>query len=149
MFYFAYGSNILRSRLENQKRRKRRIGQVIDHGTGVLFGYTIKFNKTSIDRSGKTNIVKSDDLKVLGVIYELTDEQINLLEEIEVGYKRSPVDIVLESNTIRADTFFANPEKVKDGLFPTRDYLNFLILGAKEHDFSEDYIEFLEKTEVK
>lgn len=148
MLYFAYGSNMLRSRLENQKKGEKRIGQVIDHGVGVLSDYAIKFNKASINGSGKANIVKvkSGDSKVLGVIYELTKEQINLLDKIEVGYKRSVVKIVLENNIIPADTFFAHQEKIQNNLFPTRDYLNFLILGAKEHNFPKDYIEFLEKT---
>ena len=149
MLYFAYGSNMLRSRLENQKKGGEQIGQVIDRGTGVLLGYTIKFNKKSIDGSGKTNITEGDGSRVLGVIYELTDVQINLLEKIEVGYKKLSVDIVLESNTIQSDTFLAKPETIQDGLLPTRDYLNFLILGAREHNFPKDYVEFLENVGVK
>jgi len=149
MLYFAYGSNMLRSRLENQKRGDERIEQVIDHGAGVLLEHTIKFNKESIDDSGKTNVIEDNDSKVLGVIYELTDTQINLLDKIEAGYTRSPVNVILGSNTIQVDTYFATTENVDNDLLPTRDYLNFLILGAKEHNFSDEYIEFLEKTKVK
>jgi len=149
MLYFAYGSNMLRSRLENQKKGEKRIGQVVDHGVAILLGHTIKFNKISIDGSGKTNIIGDNDSKVFGVIYELTNEQINLLDEIEVGYTRLPVGVILGNNTIQSDTYFALIENVDDNLLPTRDYLNFLVLGAKEHNFPEDYIEFLEKTKVK
>jgi|SRR3990167_8649023 len=149
MLYFAYGSNMLRSRLENQKKGKERIGQVVDHGVAVLLGHAIKFNKKSIDGSGKTNIIGENTSKVFGIIYELTDEQIKLLDKIEAGYKKSTVDTLLEGNTVRADTYFAIPKKTDNNLLPTRDYLSFLILGAKEHNFPEDYVEFLEKTKVK
>ena len=109
----------------------------------------IKFNKKSIDGSGKTNIIGENTSKVFGIIYELTDEQIKLLDKIEAGYKKSTVDTLLEGNTVRADTYFAIPKKTDNNLLPTRDYLSFLILGAKEHNFPEDYVEFLEKTKVK
>jgi len=112
-------------------------------------GHAIKFNKKSIDGSGKTNIIGENTSKVFGIIYELTDEQIKLLDKIEAGYKKSTVDTLLEGNTVRADTYFAIPKKTDNNLLPTRDYLSFLILGAKEHNFPEDYVEFLEKTKVK
>lgn len=141
---------MLRSRLENQKRGENRIGQVADYGIAVLSGYTLKFNKKSIiDGSGKTNIMGNNISKVFGVIYELTSEQINLLDSIEIGYERSTVSALLEENIVQADTYFAVPKEIDNNLLPTRDYLNFLIRGAKEHTFPNGYVEFLEKTKVK
>lgn len=138
MLYFAYGSNMLRCRLEE------RVGLTVDHGTFKLKEYKIKFNKRSIDGSGKTNIIPDNKFEVLGVIYEISKEQLDKLDEDEKGYKRSTVPVVLENNTILVETYIAFPEKTDNNLLPTKDYLSFLIYGSKEHNFPEDYVESLQ-----
>lgn len=149
MLYFAYGSNMLRSRLENQRKDNKQIDRVIDRGIGILRGYKIKFNKQSIYGSGKTNLVKDGQSETLGVIYGLTDEQLKLLGEIEFGYKKSKIEVVLGNHIIPAVTYFAIPEKINDNLLPTKDYLDFLILGAEEHNFPIEYLEFLRGTKIE
>ena len=144
MHYFAYGSNMLKNRLENQGNRVTpKIGSVIDKRAAKLSGYKIVFNKLSTDKSGKTNIIQDEVAIVWGVIYELTNDQIKRLDQIEKGYKR--ISIVVDHNNEQAevDTYLATEDSVQENLFPTTEYLKFLIQGAKEHDFPQDYQAFL------
>ena len=146
MHYFAYGSNMLKNRLENQENRVTpKIGSVIDKGAAKLSGYKITFNKLSaLDGSGKTNIIQDEEAIVWGVIYELAYDQIERLDRIEKGYKRIPIVVDYNNEQIEVDTYLATEDYVQENLFPTTEYLELLIQGAKEHNFSQDYQVFLE-----
>jgi len=146
MKYFSYGSNMLQSRLEDQKNRKGElVGEVVDNGMASLEGYSLAFNKLSQEGvSGKANIVQEKESETLGVVYELTGDQIALLDNIEgVGYKRVSIVVIFDDEPIEVDTYIALDEATQEGLFPTRDYLDFIIQGAETHGFPEDYISSL------
>lgn len=139
MYYFAYGSNMPRKRIEN------RVGAVADLGVGVLDKYKIKFNKQSTDGSGKTNIVPDGDSQVIGVVYELSKGQLDILDRIEIGYERGNLPLEVNGELVCVEVYVALPETINNELLPTRKYLEYLIQGAKEHDFPSDYVEFLEE----
>lgn len=144
MYYFAYGSNMPRKRIED------RVGTVTDLGVGVLDKNTIKFNKlSSIDGSGKTNIVTDENSRVLGVVYELASEQLKLLDESELGYDRVSLPVELKGKQLDMEVYIAQARRVRDNLLPTREYLEYLIQGAKEHDFPPDYIKLLGEVESR
>jgi hypothetical protein len=140
-FYFAFGSNMLRSRLETE-----RVGQVIDLGIATLEGYKIAFNKLSKkDGTGKTNIITSPGSQVIGVIYNLTEEQLIKLDSIEgVGYARTLVTVKYNNEVVSVYTYIATDNAIDDSLKPTQEYLQHLIDGAKEHSFPKQYVLFLE-----
>ena len=146
MHYFAYGSNMLKNRLENQGNRVTpKIGSVIDKGAAKLSGYKITFNNLSaLDGSGKTNIIQDEKAIAWGVIYELAYDQIERLDRIEKGYKRIPIVVDYNNEQIEVDTYLATEDYVQENLFPTTEYLELLIQGAKEHNFPQDYQVFLE-----
>ena len=88
-YYFAYGSNMPRRRLES------RIGHVHKLGIAYLEGYKLICNKKSRDGSSKFNIeqtnVSSD--KVIGVLYKIEENQLDPLDAAEGakaknGYER-------------------------------------------------------------
>jgi hypothetical protein len=138
MYYFAYGSNMLKSRIED------RLKSVTDLGIAVLKSHKIKFNKQSKDGSGKTNIVSDIHSNVLGVIYNLTEEQITLLDRNEIGYERIKIIVEFNSISTNVETYIAKPNTINENLLPTSEYLGYLITGAREHSFSQTYIESLE-----
>ncbi|TSC54989.1 MAG: Uncharacterized protein LiPW30_455 [Parcubacteria group bacterium LiPW_30] len=153
MKYFAYGSNMLQGRLEDQKNvRDESIGSVQDIGTASLPDYRLVFNKIGKKDgiSGKANIVQEQGAETLGVVYELSNEQINLLDSIEgKGYKRIPVGINFNGEQLEIDTYVAQANSVQEGLSPTREYLNFVIQGAVIHGFPEAYVSFLRSIKVQ
>lgn len=138
--HFAYGSNMSTARLE------KRIGPVRQRGIAKLEGHEIRFNKKSDDLSGKTNIGASQGSVVWGVLYELTPPQLEKLAKIEKGYAEQEVSVHVGDMQSRARTFVA--KKSTPGLRPTRDYLNHMIVGAREHQLPAEYIRMLESVEV-
>jgi len=83
---------------------------------------------------------------VWGVLYELTPAQLEKLAKIEKGYAEQEVSVHVGDTHSRARTFVA--KKSTPGLRPTRDYLNHLIVGAREHQLPAEYIRMLESVEV-
>jgi len=143
MKYFAYGSNMTTSRLEN------RVGGVVDLGVFVLDDYDFNFNQIADDGSGYATIAAKKGAIVEGVLYELSNEQMKVLDRYEGtstrDYERIKVKIHNTKDMINAITYIACKESVKERLKPRKDYLSFLIKGGQEptHRLSEKYIKFL------
>ena len=139
MYYFAYGSNMFRNKLELTVG-----GMVIDLGIATLAAHSIIFNKyRTRDHTGKTNIIASNN-NVIGVVYDLTEEQFVRLDNSENGYHRQQINIELNNEIIETQTYVANENRIDNNLQPTREYRQFLIDGAIQHNFPIDYIQMLQ-----
>lgn len=134
-FYFAYGSNMKRSRLEDPKR----VGEVIDHGIATLQNHIIAFNKKSDDHTGKANIIPTEQKETIGVLYEMSEDQLKKLDGIEKGYYRMLVHVEWRGEIKHVQTYVALESKIDDSLLPTSEYRGFLIAGAEDHQFPEEY----------
>jgi gamma-glutamylcyclotransferase len=141
-FYFAFGSNMKRERLED------RLDEVIDHNIASLVGYRLSFNKQSVDGTGKTNIMPSEQHEVLGVLYKLSEEQLKKLDEFEKGYVRIPITVDWRGETKEVQTYVAVESRINNQLLPSTEYLSYLIDGATDHGFPPEYIEFLKSIPV-
>lgn len=133
--YFTYGSNMHSARIE------RRVGAVRDLGRGRLAGYRHRFNKHGRDGTAKGNIVAEPGSEVQGVLYELTDAQLERLAELEGGYRRvlREVEHLGTGEMIAVVTFEAIAPV--EGLRPNAVYLSFYEQGMVEHDLPVDYRE--------
>jgi len=139
--YFAYGSNM------NPERMRKRMGYLPPSRKAVLQDYSLIFNKISRKNpnEGVANIIPLAGSFVSGLLYEVTDQDLAKLDEYEgvpTNYIRHIVKIECEGELMNALTYIA--VRVKDGLKPSRDYLNHL-LAAKEY-LSEDYYQQLANT---
>lgn len=132
--YFAFGSNMSRPRLE------ARVGLARDLGMGRLPDHKHEFSVLGEDGTAKGNIESATGHEVLGVLYELRSEQLDLLDPYESGYERHVVEVHRESRSIvRAITYIAPPQR---GLPPPSDeYLAHYRLGMLDHGFPPLYIE--------
>lgn len=139
MLYFAYGSNMLVSRLSE------RISDFKLIGNGYICDFDITFNKLGTDCSGKANIVKSFGKKVYGRIFDLPKHEFSILDCYEgagVHYERQCKEIFVCSNVktkIYAQVYVAMPEYIFEDLHPTKEYKNFVFKGAKEAEFPNSY----------
>lgn len=134
---FEFGSNMKRDRLET------RLGPVEDLGIAILPDYLVAFNKKSIDGTGKANIVPKERVETIGVLYGLTDDQLKELDKSEGGYVRVPITITSEGKEIEAQTYVAMENRIDNNLLPTAEYLGYLIDGAEEHSFPDEYQKLL------
>ena len=78
----------------------------------------------------------------------MTEEQFTKLGESEEGYHIGIVTIEMNNEIIKAQTYFANWNRINIELHPTRGYRQFLINGAREHDFPTGYIQMLEAIQI-
>jgi gamma-glutamylcyclotransferase (GGCT)/AIG2-like uncharacterized protein YtfP len=128
--YFAYGSNM---NLKRMGERKIRFSQR-NHAT--LSGWRLEFNKMASRNSqeGYANIVPDENETVEGILYEIEDSDISILDQYEGypdHYGRSSVKVQLdETQKVESIAYIANPDKIKIGLKPTKEYLSHLLKGC-------------------
>lgn len=116
----------------------------------------LRFNKADVVHpgSGHANIVFAPGEHVQGVLYTLANTQeitkMDPFEKAPWNYGRDALWVNLgspgqspSSNTRKqsAWTYFANPAVQRDGLAPSRDYLDHLLAGAEL--LSPEYLERL------
>ena len=146
MKYFAYGSNMDTVRMVE---RNIDFSQRIH---AILKGYSLKFNKVAYDnpKEGKANIVPDEKGIVEGVLYDISESDLSNLDKYEgypIHYDRIKVKVQLDDGQeVDAVTYIAQPDKVREGLMPSKDYLNRL-LAAKDI-ISESYYRRLESLET-
>lgn len=142
MKYFAYGSNLCTNRL------RERVPSAQVHAAATLKQHSLRFNKRSLDGSGKCNAFFTGHPKdeTLGVVFEIDTAEKPMLDHAEgTGYYEKPVEVLSrDANIIRAFTYIAKDGYVDDSLSPYNWYKNFVVHGARQHGFPGDYIQMLE-----
>jgi len=131
MLYFAYGSNM------SIKRMQKRVPSAVVRCTGFVTGYVLKFNKISVDGSGKDNIESTGDENdvVYGIVYELDPSEKHLLDKAEglgKGYDVDTVKVSTEFGEISATTYLATNKD--NALKPYHWYKAIVVSGAKENN---------------
>jgi gamma-glutamylcyclotransferase len=142
MKYFAYGSNM------DSERMSERTIRFSQRTHAILKGYRLDFNKVASrnPQEGYANVVKFENGIVEGVLYEIPDSDLSKLDTHEGypdHYDRIKVNVTLDDwQDVEAVAYIAQPNKVRDGLKPSRDYLNHLF--AAKDLLSESYRRKLE-----
>lgn len=142
IWYFAYGSNM------DAKRMKKRIGRLSDRILGVVRNWRLEFNKASKNIPGASfaNIVPCSGEVVEDILYTVTEEELrklNFCEVVPVHYQHHRITVGRQDTgeVVAAVTYLANPDKVRDGLKPTRGYIGYLLSEAD--CLSEEYMQRL------
>jgi len=141
ILYFAYGSNLW------QPRISCRVGAVRAVGVAQLDGHALAWHKRSKDGSGKCDIVEDASSVVLGVIYELSDQKMTLLDEaegVDNGYRRITVAVRVHGASMSATTYRADRGHVDPGAVPYDWYKDHVLLGAREHGLPNHYVKRIE-----
>lgn len=139
--YFAYGSNLLSSRIE------QRVGACAVVGTAYLARHELRFHKRGRDGSGKCNVFYTGDAShgVFGNIYELSRRQRLLLDDYEGdGYGCTTLPVGFRSGEIHVYTYLAKEDHVVEGLRPFTWYKSIVVAGARHCAFPHAYVRRLE-----
>lgn len=91
--YFAYGSNMWPPQMG------LRCPSATPIGNAALPGWAPAYDKPGADGSAKLNIVPSEDDEVLGVLYEIADEEREALDAAEPGYDAIEVQVLQPGGT--------------------------------------------------
>lgn len=147
IWYFAYGSNM------DEERMRKRVGTWSARVPGVLAGWRLAFNKQADNKPGEgyANIVPSSDRTVEGVLYAVDEEALVVLDRYEGvpwHYRRERLAVERKDTgeTVEAVVYVACPERVREGLRPSREYLHHLLAGRD--CLSAEYVQCLERVET-
>ena len=142
LIYFAYGSNLKKEQMEEREI------VIYKSYKGFIKNYKLEFNKKSTDGSSKANITKATGEIVWGVCFKLDTDGFENLRNHEKGYDELLVTVYDENCEIlfRAKTFISS--KICDKL-PTKEYLDRIIAGAKQHKLPKDYIKKVENQPIQ
>lgn len=137
-FYFAYGSNLLRLRL------RKRVGSYGAAYKARKPNTTIVFARSyGGHRSGKANIVNRRGHTVYGVLYGLTDQQLDELdrhEGVDEGaYVRRTVFVRLRNGRRKKAIAYVMPKIISLDM-PDQKYLGNIIKGLNKWGFSRKII---------
>jgi len=148
MKYFAYGSNC------NSAVMKRKGVRFTSRRRAVLRGFRLLFNKKAMrgnlpEDIGFANINEDADATVEGILYEIVDDDLERLDRSERypdHYDRIDVTVESDAGRHRCCTYRAQPDKIREGLKPSRNYLNHILAAG---DFlSRQYHEALDKSQA-
>ncbi len=148
MYYFAYGSNMLRACMQDRAPSARFVT------TARLNGHVLKFHKRSPnDGSGECDAVETGKATdtVCGVVYEIAESERARLDQAEGlgrGYLGRELCVEVPGGHLRAYTHVADPASVDGRLHPTASYRDLLVAGAQENGLPEDYLRFLRSCEA-
>ena len=152
-WYFAYGSNM---NLDQMLDRKAYFTRRIKAWVG---GYRLVFNKIASNEPGygKANIVADSSFDVMGILYEVQESDLSMLDRFEgvVGnhYERKEMQVqTKEFGEVTAVVYLAHPSKIQNGLLPTDVYAaNFYagldILGEEGKSYLDDSIRLARVTD--
>jgi len=145
--YFAYGSNLLSTRLTARCSSARVVG------VAITDGWTVGFSKPGGDGSGKAGLVQHQGAAHPGVVYELRAEEMPVLDRIEGvghGYTREhdfKVTMLRGGRTVSTATYM--PQRHNPALIPFDWYLALCIAGATEHRFDRQVLAAFQATPFK
>lgn len=133
--YFAYGSNLLTTRLVARCPGARPVGRA------WIEGHRVGFAKYSfIDGSGKATLMRAPGAVSHGVVYDLPAGEVASLDAFEgvgKGYDRhDAVAVVMGDRPVEACTYVATDPR--EGQRPFDWYLALILAGALEHGLPPD-----------
>lgn len=111
-----------------------------------LPAHRLVFNKRSQDGSCKANVETNEPSNVWGVLYEIPDAHLEILNRGEgAGYSRVRMQIRLNDTEVTEAWVYLASNPINDAaLRPYTWYKQFLVEGAREHSLPPDYISELE-----
>lgn len=139
--YFAYGSNLCLRRIRDRTPSASVVARA------KLSVHALRFHKVGFrDGSGKCDAYHTGMAAdhIWGVVYALDADEKRALDRVEglgCGYVEKIVDVEAAVGRISATTYVASPHATKPDLAPYAWYKEFVVAGAVEHGFSQEYVE--------
>ncbi|KAH0547399.1 gamma-glutamylcyclotransferase-like [Cotesia glomerata] len=149
VLYFAYGSNLLTSRIRINNP------SAMLYGIGRLEDYRLDFiGWSNLWNGAPATIVETPGFHVWGAIWELDVADIKNLDQQETGYNALQVDIVTHSGAkyncrvyqqIKVPDAYVKLRKLPNPRRPSEIYLKIIVKGALDREIPIEYINMLRK----
>ncbi|MCG6872078.1 MAG: gamma-glutamylcyclotransferase [Gammaproteobacteria bacterium] len=145
--YFAYGSNMLRARIEE------RLGHCEPLGQATLPGHRLAFHKRGADGSAKcdAHFTGRPQHQVIGVLYAVDSGQLERLDEFEgAGYRRDRLELNAAAYGACTAWLYRAEDHWIDAALPPWDWYHALVVaGAVEHRLPDSYLAGLLRAPVQ
>jgi len=156
MLYFAYGSNL------NWDQIRDRCPSTRFASIARADGYRLEFTRFSKNRQcGVADIVASAGSDVWGVVFEIPDDEVNVLDKSEGyspgrgreknAYERFQLDVFRQGSNASPITVwtYVVVNKLKSAPKPSAEYKATILAGARHWKLPADYVEELERIETQ
>ena len=139
-YNFAYGSNMLSSRMKSNDLNKGvRCPGAEFIGIARLDDYRFIIS----DRKQKASVIKAPGKYVLGVLWRILKKDESTLDIREgatmnpPSYHKKYMDVKCNGDTIKALVYVDRSDKINNTNKPTEEYIGYIIDGAIEHKINE------------
>jgi gamma-glutamylcyclotransferase len=137
IYYFAYGSNMDQNQMKDRCPDSKLISKAF------LKDYKLAFTIFSPKRQcGCADVIKSVGDEVWGLVYEVTKDDLEKLDEFEmhpIKYKRFTTKVINKSGEeIEVETYEV-VEKSLEHLKPSKEYFGIIQKAAIDFQFPENY----------
>ena len=136
MLYAAYGSNL------HPRRLGARISSAQLVGKSFMAGWSLHFHKRGDDGSAKCSILPDGDGIHLAM-YEISSDDKRVLDRIEgvgFGYEEATLGVPEVGD---CTTYVAAESHIDISLDPYDWYKELVLIGAREHGFPDDYLNWI------
>jgi gamma-glutamylcyclotransferase len=142
MYYFAYGSNM------NWPQMQRRCPSARFVCVGRLIDYHFGITHHSRSRDcGTANVCPAPGEEVWGVVYDVSDGDLALLDGFEDGYRRETLLVHgAGRQPLAALVYVAELERGVP--LPSAEYKGLIVAGAKHWHIPKIYLTMLEAIEI-
>ena len=134
--YFAFGSNMSTTRLQE------RIAAAQPIGRGRLLDWQLVCDKTGIDGSAKANLRPCAGAVTWGVMFALPHHQLARLDQFEGGYQRRLVSVLDDLDCARQCHTYTSTRTTCDER-PFGWYRQHMLDGAREHRLPDAHIAWI------
>lgn len=145
--YFAYGSNMLTTRLQARCPSARPVGRAFARG------WRVEFVKPGLDGSAKAGLVPDSQEEAHGVLFHIAREELPALDRAEAagkGYDRDDAFVVVSASDnaeMAAVTYL--PRQKRQDLKPYDWYHQLCLKGARQHGLPPTCLARLEAVAAK
>ena len=156
MLYFAYGSNM------DWDQMRGRCPSCRFDSIASAEGYRLAFTRFSKNRQcGVADIVASAGSDVWGVVFEIPEDEVNVLDKSEGyspgrareknAYERRKLDVFGQGSNASAITVwtYVVVNKLRSPPKPSAEYKATILTGARHWKLPANYLEELERIETQ
>ena len=144
MYYFAYGSNL--SWVQMQRRCPSSKFVCVARLAGYQFGIT---RHSRLRDCGTANIFPVIGKEVWGVVYEVSDSELVILDSFEDGYRRAILPVHALGDGVQPLEALIYIAEIESNVpLPNSEYKRLILEGAKHWKLPESYCLMLEKIEA-
>lgn len=143
LFYFAYGSNM------NWEQMQQRCPSARFICVATLKDYRFAIGRHSRRRNcGTANIFADASSEVWGIVYDITEPDLLILDGFEDGYRREKLFVRPGDGKNLLEVLVYIAEKEKTVPLPNSEYKRLILHGARHWNIPELYCLMLEQIQT-